>query len=136
MALEDRTVELELSPLAELAPFGSFHPGPAAPTPEPARFERFHRALERALELPLAAGAPIVLGPAVDPLRCRALPGERELRAFRAPTAGVLRLKPGVWFCRGEAEPGELDVRDYREIFRLSFRIERAEPTPDRSAGS
>ncbi len=66
-----------------------------------------------------------MLGPAVDPMRCRALPGERELRALRPGVDGVLHLAQGVWFCGGTPrrapEAPALDVRDYGEIFAMAF---------------
>jgi hypothetical protein len=107
--------------------FGVFrHEQTSAQEASPIReFARFLRRRESEQEIVLLAGQVIVLGPAVDLLRCRALPGERELRAFSPTDDGVLRLAPGVWFCTGQDGNREgLDERDYREIFEMSFHPE------------
>jgi len=125
-----RIVELEIQDLrsGEQTPFGAFRPAEAGPRsgPLPKSYESFQRDEESPVELELRQGEVVVLGPRVDPLRCRALPGERELRALRPMVDGILRLEPGVWFCDGQANqqdsPEDLDQRSYREIFNMEFR--------------
>jgi hypothetical protein len=71
--------------------------------------------------------AVFVLGPAVDPMRCRALPSEREWVAVRVAAGVALKVRPGVWVAGpfgGKAErrrAGEPDLRDARAIENRVF---------------
>ncbi|MDF1662258.1 MAG: hypothetical protein P1V97_10820 [Planctomycetota bacterium] len=95
--------------------------------------EFFQRNQEEEMDLQLLEGELVVLGPANDPMRCRALPGERELRAFRMPCDGLLKLAPGVWFHREglrkqpESEPS-LEERSYADIFNMTFEVDESLP--------
>jgi hypothetical protein len=93
--------------------------------------EVFHRREGETLELPLKAGSVVILGPANDPLRCRALPSQRELKAFKMPCDGILTLAPGVWFHESgqapeavEGSPPDLEERSYGEIFNMTFQVD------------
>ena len=90
-----RLIDLPLAPLEALEGLGHWEAS-EAPEQTPAGsaeessevappIEDFHRDLKGEVELNVQAGSVVVLGPASDPMRCRALPGERELRAFRLP---------------------------------------------------
>jgi hypothetical protein len=71
--------------------------------------------------------AVFVLGPAVDPMRCRALPSEREWVAVMVGAGVALKVRPGVWVAGpfgGRAErrrAGEPDLRDARAIENRVF---------------
>lgn len=95
--------------------------------------ELFLRKCGEETTLSLSQGDLVILGPANDPLRCRALPGERELRAFRMPSAGRLRLMPGVWFHQkgmrlSSEELAEFEQRSYADIFQMTFEIDESLP--------
>lgn len=93
--------------------------------------EFFQRSQEEEVALSMSQGELVVLGPGNDPMRCRALPGERELRAFRMPCAGVLKLRPGVWFHRpggkktSESE-SRFEERSYADIFNMTFELDES----------
>lgn len=86
----------------------------------------FWRQPDGSLELELSAGQVVYLGPASDPMRCRALPSLSQFRAYRASSAGTLSLGPGVWLGQTpELEPQlegrDLERRDAEAIFKLAF---------------
>lgn len=95
--------------------------------------EFFQRSQDEEMSLPVSKGELVVLGPANDPMRCRALPGERELRAFRMPGDGILKLAPGVWFHResinkNSAPEPSLEKRSYADIFNMTFEVDESLP--------
>lgn len=146
---EPRAVRLPLAPLTPetVEPFGRFEKGEESESAKvdasssatssatgPVRHVRRREGAE--VELALRRGERVILGPASDPMRCRALPGEREFRAYEAITDGVLRLAPGVWFTEvGERPAGTGDAgdeeRDLGELFNYHLELpQRLEPGP------
>lgn len=133
---ERRRVSLALRPwsVEELERFGRFRPGGSEGEAAPAcgrGIARFWRREGASVSLDLAVGDLIVLGPASDPMRCRALPGEREFRAFRAPVAGVLELEPGTWFHHGAGALEGCEEKDYGDILGIAFDAVEGDPLPE-----
>jgi hypothetical protein len=129
-----RVIPLPTRPMSaeRLAPFGrllrrAVEAIPGGPLPSPL-LTRFARQSSAPLRIELNAGSLLVVGPATDPMACRAFPGERSFRALRCATGCEVELTAGVWFTtHPNSTPPELDERCLLEVLGSAFECVTAE---------